>query len=42
MCSMSSRVGHDVSPDTTPKDDPEPYPYCGPAKVQPKPYFNPY
>ena len=39
---MSSGVGHDVSPDTTPEDDPEPYPYCSPAKVQPKPCFNPY
>ena len=42
MCSMSSGVGHDVSPDTTPEDDPEPYPYCGPAKARPEPYFNPY
>ena len=42
MCSMSSGVRHDVSPDTTPKDDPEPYPYCGPTKVRPKPCFNPY
>ena len=39
---MSSGVGHDVSSDITPKDDPEPYPYCGPAKSQPKPRFNPY
>ena len=42
MCSMSSGVGHDVSPDTTPEDDPKPYPYCGPAKARPKPCFNPY
>ena len=27
---------------TTPEDDPEPYTYCGPAKAQPKPCFNPY
>ena len=33
MCSMSSRVRHDVSPNTTPEDDPEPYPYCGPTKA---------
>ena len=39
---MSSEVGHHVSPDTTPEDDLEPYPYCGPAKAQPKSYFNPY
>ena len=42
VCSMSSGVGHDVSPDTIPEDDPEPYPYCGLAKAQPKPCFNPY
>ena len=42
MYSMSSGVGHDVSPDTTLEDDPEPYPYCGLTKVQPKPCFNPY
>ena len=42
MCSMSFGVGHDVSPDTTPEDDPEPYPYYGPAKAQPKPCFNSY
>ena len=40
--SMSSGVGLDVSLDTTPEDDREPYPYCGPAKLRPKPYFNPY
>ena len=39
---MSSDVGPDVSSDTTPKDDPKPYPYCGPTKLQPKPHFNPY
>lgn len=32
----------DVPPDTTPEDDPEPFPYCGPAKARPKPSFNPY
>ena len=32
----------DVSSDTTPEDDPEPYPYCGPTKLQPRPRFNPY
>ena len=41
-CSMSFGVGHHVSPDTTPKDDPEPYLYCGPANAWPKPYFNLY
>ena len=39
---MSFRVGPVVSPDTTPEDDLEPYPYCSPAKAQPKPYFNLY
>ena len=39
---MSSGFELDVSPDTTPKDDPEPYPYCGLAKSWPKPCFNPY
>ena len=39
---MSSRVGHHVSSNTTPEDDPEPYPYYGPAKARPKPYYNPY
>ena len=39
---MSSNVGLDVSLDTTPEDDPEPYPYCGPVKLWPKPRFNPY
>ena len=39
---MSSAIGLDVSLDITPEDDPEPYPYCGPAKSQPKPHFNPY
>ena len=39
---MSSRVGLDVSPDTTPEDDPQPYPYCGSMKAWPKPCFNPY
>ena len=42
MCSMFSGVGHDVSPDTTPEDDLEPYPYCGLAKARSKPCFNPY
>ena len=41
-CSMSSGVGLDVTPDTTLEDDPEPYPYCGPAKSRPRPRFNPY
>ena len=40
--SISAGVGHDVSLDITPEDDPEPYPYCGPAKSRPKPSFNPY
>ena len=39
---MSAGVGHDVSSDITPEDDPKPYPYCGPAKSRPKPSFNPY
>ena len=39
---MSSGVGLDVSSNTTPEDDPEPYPYCSPAKSRPKPCFNPY
>ena len=39
---MSSGFGLDVSPDSTPEDDLEPYPYCGPIKLQPKPRFNPY
>jgi hypothetical protein len=26
----------------TPEDDPEPYPFCGPAKERPRPNFNPY
>ena len=42
MCSMSSWVRHDVSPDTTLEDDLESYPYYGPTKAQPKPCFNPY
>ena len=41
-CSMSSGVGLDITPDTTPEDDPEPYPYCGPVKSRPRPRFNPY
>ena len=41
-CTMSSGVDLDVTPDTTPEDDPEPYPYCGPAKSRPRPRFNPY
>ena len=39
---MSSGVGPDVSSDTTPKDDPEPYSYCGPTKLRPKSHFYPY
>ena len=42
VCNMSSGVRHDVFLDTTPEDDPEPYPYCGLAKARPKPCFNPY
>ena len=38
-CSMFFAVGHDVSPNTTLEDDPEPYPYCGPAKARPKLYM---
>ena len=41
-CSMSSGIDLDVTPDTTPEDDPEPYSYCGPAKSMPRPRFNPY
>ena len=41
-CSMSSSVGLDVTPDTIPEDDPEPYPYCGPTKLRLRPRFNPY
>ena len=41
-CSMSSGIGLDVTPDTTPEDDPEPYPYCGPVKSWPRPCFNSY
>ena len=40
-CSMSFKIGPNVSPNTT-LEDPKPYPYCGPAKARPKPYFNPY
>ena len=39
---MSSGVGFDVTSDTTPEDDLEPYPYCGSAKSRPRPRFNPY
>ena len=39
---MSSGVGHDVTPNTTPKDDSEPYPYYSLTKARPKPRFNPY
>jgi hypothetical protein len=28
--------------DNTPEDDPEPYPFCGPAKDRPRPNFNSY
>ena len=42
VCSMFSGVRHHVSPNTTPEDDPEPYPYCDSAKARPKPSFNPY
>ena len=41
-CNMSYGVGSDISSDTTPEDDLEPYPYCGPAKLWLKPHFNPY
>lgn len=40
--SIPSSVGPNVPPNTTSEDDPEPYPYCGPAKERPKPRFNPY
>ena len=39
---MSFSVGPNVSPETTLEDDLEPYPYCGPAKLWPKPCFNLY
>ena len=39
---MSFGVGLDVSPNSTPEDDPGPYSYCGPAKSRPKPGFNSY
>ena len=42
VCSMSSGVGLDVTPNTTSEDDPEPYAYCGPTKSRPRPHFNPY
>ena len=42
VCSMSLGVGLDVTLDTTFEDDPELYPYCGPAKLRPRPHFNPY
>ena len=35
--SMSSEVGPNVSLNTAPENDPEPYPYCGPKKAWPKP-----
>ena len=41
-CNMYSGIGLDVTPDTTPEDDPEPYPYCGLAKSRPRPHFIPY
>ena len=41
-CCMSSGVGFDVTPNTTPEDDLEPYPYCGPAKSRSRLYLNPY
>lgn len=40
--STASGNGPDATSDITPEDDPEPYPYCGPAKERPKPSFNPY
>ena len=40
--SMSSKIRPRVSPDITPEDDPEPYPYYGLAKAPSKPYFNAY
>ena len=39
---MSSGIGPNISPNTTFEDDPEPYPYCGPTKWQPKLCFNLY
>ena len=39
---MSSSVSLDITLDTTPEDDPEPYPYCGSVKSWPRPCFNPY
>ena len=41
-CNISLGVGLDVTSDTTLEDDPEPYPYCGPTKLLPRPHFNPY
>jgi hypothetical protein len=39
-CSADNDPMH--SADLTPEDDPEPYPFYGPAKERPRPNFNPY
>ena len=39
---MSSKVGYDVSPNTTPEDNTKPYLSYGPMKARPKPCFNLY
>jgi hypothetical protein len=38
----STENGPAYSADNSPEDDPEPYPFCGPAKDRPRPNFNPY
>jgi hypothetical protein len=38
----SSTDNGPYSADNSPEDDPEPYPFCGPAKDRPRPNFNPY
>jgi hypothetical protein len=38
----STENGPAYSADNSPEDDPEPYPFCGPAKDKPRPNFNPY
>jgi hypothetical protein len=40
--SCSTENGPAYSADNSPEDDPEPYPFCGPAKDRPRPNFNPY
>jgi hypothetical protein len=40
--SCSTENGPAYSADNTPEDDPDPYPFCGPAKDRPRPNFNPY